>query len=419
MPTAGGRQSKAPWWRTLHRNIWATSLTSFFMDISSEMVINILPLFLSNVLGVKANVVGLIEGIAEATASLLKVFSGWLSDKLRQRKWLAVAGYGISALAKPFFYAANSWLAVAGVRWADRFGKGIRTAPRDALVADSVPEEQRGLAFGFHRAADTGGALLGILIALFVVWLSQSTSAGLAESTFRTVVLLSLIPAVLAVLSLAIGAQDVRVTEQRAAPKFAFRSLGKRFVVFMLIVGLFDLGNSSDAFLILRAQERGLNVLSVLGMLATFNLVYTVVSTPAGALSDRIGRRRLLIGGWLVYALIYFGFALAGQGWQVWLLYAMYGVYYGLSYGTAKAMVADIVPEALRGTAYGTYNAVLGLLDFPASLIAGLLWDGLPAWGWPGFGAPAPFFFGAAMAVLAAIAMVVWKPRAGARGNVI
>jgi len=415
MSGATKERARAPWWRTLHRNIWATSLTSFFMDISSEMVINILPLFLSNVLGIKTNVIGLIEGIAEATASLLKVFSGWLSDKLRQRKWLAVAGYGISALAKPFFYLANSWLAVASVRWADRFGKGIRTAPRDALVADSVSEEQRGLAFGFHRAADTGGALLGILIALLVVWFSQSTNVGLAESTFRTVVLLSLIPAVLAVLSLAIGAQDVPVTKQRAAPKFAFRSLGKPFMIFMLIVGLFDLGNSSDAFLILRAQERGLNVLGVLGMLATFNLVYTLVSTPAGSLSDRIGRRRLLIGGWLVYALIYFGFALAGQGWQVWGLYAMYGVYYGLAYGTAKAMVADIVPEALRGTAYGTYNAVLGLLDFPASLIAGLLWDGLPAWGWRGFGASAPFFFGATMALLAVIAMVLWKPHAVAK----
>jgi MFS family permease len=407
-------QADAPWWRTMHRNIWATSLTSFFMDISSEMVINILPLFLSNVLGIRTNVIGLIEGIAEATASLLKVFSGWLSDQLRQRKWLAVAGYGISALAKPFFYVANSWSAVAMVRWMDRFGKGIRTAPRDALVADSVSEEQRGLAFGLHRAADTGGAVLGILIALFVVWSSQRSSLGLAASTFRMVVLLSLVPAVLAVLSLALGAQDVPVTKQRAAPKFAFRSLGKPFVVFMLIVGLFDLGNSSDAFLVLRAQERGLNVLGVLGMLATFNLVYASLSAPAGLLSDRIGRRKLLIIGWLVYSLIYFGFALAKEGWQVWLLYALYGLYYGLTYGTAKAMVADIVSEELRGTAYGTYNAVLGLLDLPASLIAGLLWDGLPALGWRGFGAPAPFFFGASMALLAAVAMIVWQPRPAA-----
>ncbi len=398
----------------MHRNIWATSLTSFFMDISSEMVINILPLFLSNVLGIRTNIIGLIEGVAEATASLLKVFSGWLSDQLRQRKWLAVAGYGISTLAKPFFYVANSWTGVAMVRWMDRFGKGIRTAPRDALVADSVAEEQRGLAFGLHRAADTGGAVLGILIAMLVVWSSQRSSLGLAGSTFRTVVLLSLIPAVLAVLSLALGAQDVPVTKQRAAPKFAFRSLGKPFVLFMLIVGLFDLGNSSDAFLVLRAQERGLNVLGVLGMLATFNVVYAVLSAPAGLLSDRIGRRKLLIGGWLIYALIYFGFALANQGWQVWLLYACYGVYYGLTYGTAKAMVADIVPEELRGTAYGTYNAMLGLLDLPASLIAGLLWDGLPAMGWRGLGAPAPFFFGAAMALLAAVAMMVWQPQAAA-----
>ncbi|UCC76740.1 MAG: MFS transporter, partial [Anaerolineales bacterium] len=284
--------------------------------------------------------------------------------------------------------------------------------------ADSVSEGQRGLAFGFHRAADTGGAVLGILIALVVVWSSQRSSLGLDESTFRTVVLISLVPAVLAVLSLAIGAQDVPVTKQRAAPKFAFRSLGKPFVLFMLIVGLFDLGNSSDAFLVLRAQERGLNVVGVLGMLATFNLVYTLVSTPAGSLSDRIGRRKLLVGGWLVYAVIYLGFALARQGWQVWTLYALYGVYYGLTYGTAKAMVADIVPEELRGTAYGTYNAMLGLLDFPASLVAGLLWDGLPALGWRGFGAPAPFFFGAAMALLAAIAMLLWNPDAQTKAGI-
>jgi MFS family permease len=389
--------------------VWAASLTSFFMDVSSEMVINILPLFLSNVLGVKTNIIGLIEGIAEATASLLKVFSGWLSDKLRARKWLAVAGYGLSTVAKPFFYFANSWGLVAGVRWADRVGKGVRTAPRDALVADSIDDHHRGLAFGFHRAADTGGALLGLLIALLVVWLTQSSSQELGRSTFQAMVLISLIPAVLAVVALAIGAQDVAVKEKRQPLRITFKGLGNSFLVFMVIVGIFDLGNSSDAFLVLRAQERGLNVLGVLGMLATFNLVYTLVSTPAGSLSDRVGRRRIIVGGWLVYALIYLGFALAGTGWHVWVLYALYGIYYGLAYGTTKAMVADIVVPELWGTAYGTYNAVLGILDFPASLIAGLLWDGLGRW--KGFGPSAPFFFGGALALIAAVAMGLWKPK--------
>jgi MFS family permease len=391
--------------RTLPRNVWAVSLTSFLTDISSEMVINILPLFLSNVLGVRTNIIGLIEGVAEATASLLKVFSGWLSDRLRARKWLAVAGYGLSSLAKPLFYFANSWGMVAGVRWADRVGKGIRTAPRDALVADSIDERRRGLAFGFHRAADTGGAVVGLLIALGVVWLAQAGSMELDRPTFQTVVLISLVPAFLAVLSLALGAEDVPVSEGRERPRISFRGLGKRFAVFMLIVGVFDLGNSSDAFLVLRAQERGLSVIGVLGMLVTFNLVYTLVSTPAGSLSDRIGRRRVIVGGWLVYAAIYLGFALAGAGWHVWVLYAIYGVYYGLTYGTTKAMVADVVPEKLRGTAYGTYNAVLGILDLPASLIAGVLWQGFGAW--EGFGPSAPFFFGGAMALVAAVLMVL------------
>jgi MFS family permease len=395
-------------WRAMPRNVWAVSLTSFFMDISSEMVINILPLFLSNVLGVGTNVIGLIEGIAEATASLLKVFSGWLSDRLRARKWLAVAGYGISALAKPFFYFANAWTAVLAVRWADRVGKGVRTAPRDALVADSIGESQRGLAFGFHRAADTGGAVIGLLIALGVVWAMQAVSVELDQRTFQIVVLASLIPAALAVFSLALGAQDVPVTRQRERPVITFKGLGKPFLTFMVIVGLFDLGNSSDAFLVLRAQERGLSVTGILGMLVTFNLVYTLVSTPAGSLSDRVGRRRVIVGGWLVYAAIYLGFALAGASWHVWLLYALYGVYYGLAYGTSKAMVADVVPAELRGIAFGTYNAVLGLLDFPASLIAGLLWQGLG--GWRGFGPSAPFFFGAALALGAAVLMILWQP---------
>jgi len=393
--------------RSLPRNVWATSLTSFFTDISSEMVLNLLPLFLANVLGVRMAFIGLIEGVAESTASLLKVFSGWVSDRLGKRKWLAVLGYGLSAASKPLFYFASSWGAVAGVRWVDRIGKGIRTAPRDALVADSVGEHNRGLAFGFHRAADTAGAVLGIAIALFVIW-QIGDAHLLGADTFRTVVLISVIPAFLAVLVLIVGAKDVTVDRDAERPKFGFAVLGKRFMLFLVVVGIFDLGNSSDAFLILLAQERGLSLTGILAMLLTFNLVYTLVSTPAGSLSDRIDRRKVIVGGWLVYAAIYLGFALSQTGWQVWALYAVYGVYYGLTYGTAKAIVADIVPPASRGMAYGTYNAVLGIIDLPASLIAGILWEGVGSW--PGFGSSAPFFFGAVMALIAAVLMGFWNP---------
>ena len=388
--------------RDLPRNVWAVSLTSFFMDISSEMVLNLLPLFLAEVLGVRKEIIGVIEGGADWAASFFKLFSGWLSDKARERKWLAVLGYAMSALAKPFFYFASSWGWVAGARWGDRVGKGVRTAPRDALVADSVRPEQRGLAFGFHRAMDTAGAMLGLIIALAVVLVVQRANPQLAQNTFQIIVLISLIPAVLAVLSLAVGAQDVPVTKQRAAPKFAFASLGRPFIIFMIIVTIFTLGNSSDAFLTLRAQERGLDIAGILGMLITFNLVYTLISTPAGSLSDRIGRRRLIMGGWLAYAVIYTGFGLVRTGWQVWLLYALYGVYYGMAYGTASALVADIVPENVRGTAYGTYNAALGVAGLVASVVAGALWQNVsPA---------APFLLGGALALIAALLMQFWMP---------
>ena len=394
--------------RDLPRNVWAVSLTSFFMDISSEMVINLLPLFLANSLGIKTNLIGLIEGVAESTSSLLKLFSGWFSDRLQARKWLAVAGYGLSTVTKPFFYIANTWGVVAGVRWADRVGKGIRTAPRDALVADSVTEGQRGYAFGFQRAADTAGATVGLLIALAVVWWAQTNANALNADTFRIVVLISLLPAALAVITLIVLAKDVSPGKPGSLPKFAFKSLGKPFIVFLAIVALFDLGNSSDAFLILRAQERGVSVTGILGMLVIFNLIYTLVSTPAGKLSDRVGRRSLIIAGWSFYAVIYLGFGLARTGRQIWILYALYGIYYGLAYGTSKAFIADLVPEALRGTAYGTYNAVLGILDLPASLIAGVLWQGVGSWA--GFGPSAPFLFAAGLAALAVILMIFWIP---------
>ncbi len=394
-PEAPPKRQKIP------RNIWALSGTSFFMDVSSEMILNVLPLFLANVLGVGTAVIGLIEGVAESTASLLKVFAGGLSDRMGARKPLAAGGYIVSALAKPVFLLAGSWGVVAGARWADRVGKGVRTAPRDALIADSTSSSNRGLAFGLHRAADTGGAVLGLLVTIAVVSYLQSDTSELNRDTFRTLVLISLVPALLAVLTVVLGVKETRKSKTADGPRVGFRGLGRRFAVFLGIVALFDLGNFSDAFLVLRAQERGLGVDSVLWTLLGFNLVYALISTPAGALSDRIGRRRILIAGWLAYAGIYLGFALAGTGGQIVVLYLCYGAYYGLTVGTAKAMVADLVPARLRGTAYGSYHALLGIIDLPASLIAGVLWEGIGSWS--GFGPAAPFYFGAATALAAAL----------------
>ncbi len=397
--------------RGLPRNVWVVTAASFLTDISSEMILHLLPLFLANVLGVRTSVIGLIEGVAETSSSLLKVFSGWLSDRLGDRKWLTVAGYSLSTLAKPFLVVANTWGAVLAVRFADRVGKGIRTAPRDALVADSIDEKRRGLAFGLHRAGDTAGALIGLLIALGVVYALQGADLTLQRPTFQTLVLISIAPAVLAVLVLAAGAKNVPVTSQRERPRLSLAGFDPRFKRFLIVMVLFTLGNSSDAFLVLRAQSLGLSVAGVMGVLALFNLVYALISTPAGALSDRIGRRKVIVGGWLAYAAIYLGFGLAGAAWQIWALFALYGIYYGLAEGAGKALVADVVAPAQRGTAYGVYNAAIGLAAFPASLIAGLLWQGVG--GWAGFGPSAPFLFGAGMALLAVVLLMLWLPGDG------
>jgi len=391
----------------LNRNVLAVSATSFLTDVSSDMVASLIPLFLSNVLGVRTSVIGIIEGIAEATASILKVFSGWISDRLGNRKWLAVAGYAISTCSKPFYAVATSWGIVAGVRWADRVGKGIRTAPRDALVADSVSSKQRGFAFGFQRASDTAGALLGLVIALLIVWQVQAAGQALSWSTFRTVALVSLLPAGLAVLVLALGARDVPVTAKRAAPMLRLRGWGRPFGTFLAIVTIFELGNSSDAFLVLRAQEAGVSVTGILAVLILFNGIYALFSTPAGALSDRIGRKKVILAGWTLYALTYLGFAFASEVWHIWVLYALYALYYATTFGTAKALVADLVPAERRGAAYGTYNALLGIVDFPASLAAGVLWQGIGSW--TGFGPAAPFLFGAGAAALATLLYWRWS----------
>jgi MFS family permease len=383
-----------------------TTVTSFLTDVSSEMILNLVPLFLANVLGVSTAVIGLIDGIAETTASVLKGYSGWLSDKLGERKWLAVAGYGLSAVAKPFLYLATSWGGVLAVRFADRAGKGIRTAPRDALIADSIDEHHRGISFGLHRAGDTAGAMLGLIVALGVILLTQAQALDLSRRTFQLLVLIGIVPGLLAVLVLGVGARDIKIErrQDRPEPALRFRDLNPDFKFFLVVIAIFTLGNSSDSFLILRAQERGLTVAGVLGMLIAFNLVYAVLSGPLGALSDRVGRQRLIVGGWLIYSLLYLGFALSSQVWHIWTLYVLYGVYYAAVEGTAKAMVADLIPAEQRGTAYGFYNSTVGLMALPASLLAGVLWQGVGSWG--GFGPSAPFLVGAGLALTAVLLML-------------
>jgi MFS family permease len=399
------------------RNLLAVSLGSFFTDISSEMIFHLLPLFLTNVLGAKTAVVGLIEGVAETTASLTRLFSGWLSDKLGKRKGLTVFGYSLSAVAKPLFLLANTWPLVLILRFADRVGKGIRTAPRDALVADSLLAKDRGFGFGLHRAADTAGATVGLAIAAAVTYAAGPTAINLRADTFHLVIWLSILPAVLGVISLILLARDVPAApkpkpaaqEISAAQPGMRRRFSPRLVGFFIVVALFTLGNSSDSFLVLRAQDRGLSVFQVMLAIFVFNAVYTIASMPAGLRSDRVGRGRVLVGGWLIYGLVYLGFALASASWQIWVLYALYGLYYAMVEGTARAYVADLSAADNRGTAYGIYNTAVGIMALPASVIAGILWQGV--FGWTGWGARAPFLFGSGMAIVAVLLTVFWLPR--------
>lgn len=407
MPKPAASQPARP---PIPRNVWVATAASFLTDASSEMLHNSIPLFLVNVLGAGTALVGLVEGVAESTASLLKLFSGYFSDRIRNRKWLAVLGYGVSTVAKPFLYFATTGAGVLGLRFAERFGKGIRTAPRDALIADCVDERCRGAAFGLHRAGDTAGALVGLGIALIILLASQGRATLLTRHTFQLLVVASSIPAVLAVIVLAVGVREPRAVARPAgAPRFSLAGFDRRFKLFLVVVVLFTLGNSSDAFLILRAQDAGLPLAGIFGMMITMNLVYAAVARPAGALSDRLGRRRFLVLGWLVYAAVYAGFAAARTGWQAWALMGVYGLYYGLTEGVAKAFVADLVPRERRGTAYGVYHAAVGITAFPASLIAGLLWKG--AGRWEGLGPSAPFLFGGGLALMAAAMLAVFSGR--------
>ena len=375
----------------LPRTVIALGAVSLLTDLSSEMIYPLLPVFLSSVLGAGPLAIGAIEGAAESVAALLKLASGWWSDRLPRRKPLVVAGYGIASLVRPLIGLAQGVGQVLAIRLADRVGKGIRGAPRDALIADAVDPSQRGRAYGFHRAADHAGAVAGPLLAYALL-----TWGGVA---LRTVFLLAAIPAAAAMITLLLGVRESRreVARRGSGPNLERQGLDRRFWAYLGVLLLFTLGNSTDALLILRANELGVSVALVPILWAVLHVVKSAASTPGGILSDRFGRRPLIIGGWLVYAAVYLGFAVASTTWHAWGLFIAYGLYFGMTEGVEKALVADLVPSGVRGAAFGWYNLTIGLAALPASLIFGGLWQS--------YGAPVAFLTGAALALVAAIGL--------------
>ncbi|HYN79894.1 MAG TPA: MFS transporter [Gemmatimonadaceae bacterium] len=385
---------------------------SFFTDAATEMIYPLLPLFLSTVLGANASFIGAIEGLAESTAAVLKLVSGWWSDKVRKRKPLVVIGYGIATFVRPFTALAQSATQVLVIRLADRVGKGIRTAPRDALLADSVDPDMRGRSFGFHAAADNAGAVLGPLVAFALLkW------GGLS---LREVFWLAAIPGIIAFIVLIIAVREVKPavndagklsegsqlaggSQIPAGSQLAGASkLSGRFWYYLGVILLFTLGNSTDAFLLLRANQLGVAVALAPILWAFLNLIKAATGTWGGALSDRFGRKPLIIAGWLIYAVVYFGFARATAVWHAWALFALYGLFYAMTEGTEKALVADLVPSARRGAAFGWYNLAIGLGALPASLIFGAIWDRV--------GPETAFMFGASLALVAAMGMTMVRP---------
>lgn len=390
LPDGWERDSPVP---GVKRPVFILGAVSLLTDISSEMVYPLVPLFLTSVLGAPLAAVGLIEGMAEGAASLLRTASGWLSDRLRRRRPLIVVGYALSAVAKPLLAATQVWPTVLGVRLLDRTGKGLRTAPRDALVADVTAPHLRGRAFGFHRGMDTLGAAigpalgLGLLVAL--------------EGDFRSIFLLAFIPAAagLAFLPL-VGERRPPGPARRDGP--SLRGLGPGFYVFLAVSLLFALGNSSDAFLILRARDVGLSQREAVSAYVAFNLVYAALALPAGVASDRLGRWEVIAVGFVIFAVVYLGLALAGTGALVWPLFALYGVFMALTDGVGRAMVADLVPAGGRATALGLYQGAMGGMILISSVLAGLLWDYLTP--------TAPFFLGGATALAALAALLLLAP---------
>jgi len=376
----------------ISKNVFVLGLVSFFNDVASEMIYPLVPIFLTSVLGAPGAIVGLIEGIAESTASILKVVSGWLSDKFQKRKPFVVLGYSFSAISKILLGLAFSWPFVLLARFIDRFGKGIRTSARDALISEGSENLVRGRAFGFHRALDTLGAVVGPLLALLAI--------HFLDNKFRLIFFLAFIPAFIGILLLFFFVKEKKKEANSfSAFHFNWRNLDPSFKIFLFISFIFALGNSSDAFLILRSQNLGLSLTLVVLAYVLFNFTYAIFSTPAGIISDKIGPKKVLLTGFLLFSAVYLFFGLINSSLFLWFLFPIYGIYMALTEGVGKAYISNLVPQEKTGTAFGVYQTTIGLCTFFASLIAGLFWTYI--------GVSAPFIFGSLMAMISAFLFLV------------
>jgi MFS family permease len=373
-------------------NVLMLGIVSLLTDMSSEMIYPILPLFLSAI-GATGVLIGLIEGAAETTASLIKVLSGWYSDRYQRRKVFLTLGYGLSSCAKPLLYFATSAYQVLGIRIVERVGKGVRSAPRDALIADSTPPGSWGKAFGFHKSMDSTGAVIGPLLILPVLL----AAAAVTVETYRIIFLLSTIPAVLAIVVIILFVKDLRPQSVEGKGRFlaGLHCLGPDFWRLMVVVVVFYLGEVSYAFFILQGQAAGLDTVTVILLYILFNLTFVITAIPSGALSDRLGRRPILAASFLLFAATCAIMAIATDLYLLVVGFALFGVYKGSSEGVFKAYVSDVSPKGLRGTALGAFHTFVGLVMLPGGVIAGLLWDDLGPW--------ATFTYGALLAIGAVV----------------
>lgn len=393
--TEPSKQAESRCFANVVRLGWVSMLT----DVSSEMLYAVTPLFLTQILGASKSILGLIEGVAEGTASVLKGVSGWHSDRIRRRKIFVFGGYSLSAIAKPLIGIAVGWPLVLIARFLDRFGKGMRTTARDALIADSCPPERRGTAFGLHRAMDTVGALFGVAMSLGLLMILKAHGSD-DESAFRSLYWLAFLPALVGVLFI-FWVREVRPRASQgsgAGRKLNLR-YGKDYYAVLILFSIFTLGCSSDVFLLLRARNVGWSPEAVIAAYLCYNASYSLLSYPVGKRSDKIPKERVLGLGMLIYAFVYYGFAVLPNAWMVWPLFVLYGIYIAFTEGVSKALISNLVPSESRGTALGLFYMVTGLLAVVASLAAGYLWDHVSA--------GAPFYLGAGLAVVAAVGFLL------------